>query len=377
MEQLGQDWEVRSLDDLDSEGLQLLSDFFNEQFPGVFYPKCTPDIFRWKLGECNPAGRGFLTLAMCNGLVVGAASGTRKILRIKGETLDAIEIGDTFTHPDFRRKGKCITPLTHNQTEDPYFTLSVFGRLVSETINRAKLNGISFIYGTPNENSKPPYLKRLGFYQIDYGKISSNIIITSKLKSMRKVRWLLIFFESVTFVNSNVLRYLILGKNSISEITKKDFLEFCKNNMPTANMEQRKIFLVRSAEILEHRYVRHPNYNYRFFQVTIKGVVKGVFITTQIHRSSGVNSLVVSDWIFKEEKVEKRVALFISSLKSYYKDSEVISFWEFKGLSKPMKFFLGIFTRKRVSLIARDYRDSHSSPSTEFGNFCIGWSDNG
>ena len=135
---LNQDWEVRSLDDLESNGLQLVSDFFNEQFPGVFYPKCTPEIFKWKLGSGNPAGAGFLTVAINNGLVIGVASGTRKILQENDELFNAIEIGDTFTHPDFRKNGKCITSMSQNASNDKYFTVSVFGRLVSETISRAQ-----------------------------------------------------------------------------------------------------------------------------------------------------------------------------------------------------------------------------------------------
>ena len=108
MDLLNQDWEVKSLDDLNPSELQLVADFFNEHFPGVFYPKCTPDLFIWKLGSSNPAGQGFLTVAMSNGLVVGTASGTRKILIENNKIIEALEIGDTFTHPDFRKKGNVL-----------------------------------------------------------------------------------------------------------------------------------------------------------------------------------------------------------------------------------------------------------------------------
>ena len=132
------DWEVKSLDDLNPGDLQLVSNFFNEQFPGVFYPECTPEIFKWKLGPSNPAGQGFLSVAMSNGLVIGAASGTKKIIIEDGKLISAIEIGDTFTHPDFRKKGKCITPPSDSAVEGEYFAISVFGRLVSETIMRSR-----------------------------------------------------------------------------------------------------------------------------------------------------------------------------------------------------------------------------------------------
>ena len=225
---LNQDWEVRSLDDLESNGLQLVSDFFNEQFPGVFYPQCTPEIFKWKLGLGNPAGAGFLTVAINNGLVIGVASGTRKILTENNETFCAIEIGDTFTHPNFRKNGKCITPMSQNASDDKYFTVSVFGRLVSETISRAQSSGVGFIYGTPNENSKPPYLKRLNFTEIDHGNIYSNVIITPRFVPLQKIRWVLRFSDSLIRLFVRALSYAVLGRNSIDEISDTEFLENIK-----------------------------------------------------------------------------------------------------------------------------------------------------
>ena len=374
---LNQDWEVRSLDDLDSNGLQLVADFFNEQFPGVFYPKCTPEIFKWKLGSSNPAGSGFLTVAMCDGLVVGTASGTRKILTENNKAFNAIEIGDTFTHPDFRKNGKCITPRFAGTATDKYFALSVFGRLVSETISRAQMNGVGFIYGTPNENSKPPYIKRLNFTEIDHGNIYSNVIITPKFAPLQKIRWILNFSEVVIQHLVRALTYIILGKNSIHEISDKEFSSNLHEENLSAKNEQDKIYLARTSEILNHRYLMHPSHIYRFFQVTVKGQKKGVLITTEFPRATGVSSFVVSDWLFSDRKVEKRIALFISKLRSHNKESEIISFWDIGGPTKIAKLFLGIIVRRKVSLISKDFRSMSAGKSAEFGDFHMGWSDNG
>ena len=374
---LNQDWEVRSLDDLELNGLQLVSDFFNEQFPGVFYPKCTPEIFKWKLGSSNPAGLGFLTVAMCNGLVIGVASGTRKILRENNETFSAIEIGDTFTHPDFRKNGKCITSMSQNASNDKYFTVSVFGRLVSETISRAQLSGTCFIYGTPNENSKPPYLKRLNFTEIDQGNIYSNVIITPRFVPLQKIRWVLSFSDLLIRLFIRALSYMVLGRNSIHEISDTEFLANFREEYYCSEYLQNRIYLVRSPQILQHRYTMHPNHHYRFFQVSVKGVTKGVLITTEVLRSSGVSSFVVSDWLFSDRKIEKRIALLISKLRSHNQESETISFWDFGVPSKITKFYLGIILHKKVSVISKDSRTTSAVNSTEFGDFRMGWSDNG
>jgi len=377
MDLSNQDWEVRSLDDLNLRDLQLVSDFFNEQFPGVFYPKCTPEIFRWKLGPSNPAGQGFLTVAVSNGLVIGAASGTRKII-VEGEKLiSAIEIGDTFTHPDFRKNGKCITPPSDSAVEGEYFGVSVFGRLVSETIMRARSEGVEYIYGTPNENSKPPYLKRLKFSEIDKGKIFSNVILTSKMKSLRQIRWILAALEIFTQVCSNTLRYIFFQKNSIQEIDEREFLMFTSQELNLTQGRPDKVFLVSNPEILKHRYTNHPSHQYRYFQIDIAGVKKGVLITCEVVRSSGLSSFVVSDWLVSDKRIEKRISLFISKLGSYSKKSETISFWEHGRPTKATNLLLGIFKRKNISLISKDFREASAHRVSEFGDFRIGWSDNG
>ena len=377
MVHLNQEWEVRSLDDLDPQGLLLVAKFFNEQFPGVFYPECTPELFKWKLGPSNPAGRGFLTVAICNGLVIGTASGTRKVLSESGKTFEAIEIGDTFTHPDFRKSGKCITPNNLEENNDKYFSVSVFGRLVSETISRAQKNGIKFIYGTPNENSKPPYLKRLNFSEIDEGKISSNLIITTRYKPIQKVMLFQKIFESVAKIYTHTYAFLVLGKNSIHEIHQDEFLSKLNHEYFKTNSYTDKVHLVRDAQILQHRYVMHPSYRYQYFQVTIKGINKGILITTIVRRSTGVTTFVVSDWLFSDQKVEKRLVLFISMLRPHILKAETVSFWERGGYSKITKLSLGIIKHKKISLISRDFRDIHGVKESEFGSFPMGWSDNG
>ena len=239
------------------------------------------------------------------------------------------------------------------------------------------MNGVGFIYGTPNENSKPPYIKRLNFTEIDHGNIYSNVIITPKFAPLQKIRWILNFSEVVIQHLVRALTYIILGKNSIHEISDKEFSSnLHEENLSVKNVPD-KIYLARTSEILNHRYLMHPSHIYRFFQVTVKGQKKGVLITTEFPRATGVSSFVVSDWLFSDRKVEKRIALFISKLRSHNKESEIISFWDIGGPTKIAKLFLGIIVRRKVSLISKDFRSMSAGKSAEFGDFHMGWSDNG
>ena len=130
-------------------------------------------------------------------------------------------------------------------------------------------------------------------------------------------------------------------------------------------------------QVLYHRYILHPNHTYRFFQVNVKSANEGVLIATEILRSSGVSSFVVSDWLFSDERIQKSLSLFISKLRSYNRNSETISFWEFGRPGKLKQLLLGIITRKTVSVISKDFRNSNLGKESEFGDFHIGWSDNG
>ena len=173
-------WTVRVLDDLRPEDLQLVADFFIEHFPGVFYPECSPDIWRWKLGASNPAGPGFLTVAYLDGKVIGTTSGTRQKIRLGGQTVSGMEIGDTFTHPEYRKSGFCRENYPGTFNKNDYLNKSVFGRLVTETLDRASKAGIQYVFGTPNLNSRPPYLSKLGFIEIGFDKVKSWNLIGSK-----------------------------------------------------------------------------------------------------------------------------------------------------------------------------------------------------
>jgi hypothetical protein len=375
--QLMKNWEVKVLDDLDPDLLLLVCDFFNKEFPEVYYPECTPEIFEWKLSKRNPAGTGFLTVAISNGLIVGTASGTRKIISEGGKSFEAIEIGDTFTHPDFRKSGSCITPFGTNTPLDPYFSLSIFGRLVSETIERAQLNGVRFIYGTPNTNSQPPYLKRLHFKEVNKGQVSSNLIITHNFYKLRRFPRVAKFFMSIFRLVNYSLRYLIMGRNSVLEITKEDFImNLSEINFPAVS-ETDKLSLVRSPEILEHRYLAHPSYNYRFFKLLVNDQNQGVLITTEILRTNGIRSFVVSDWLISDRKIEKRLPLLLPLLLPHIRDSEIISFWEFEGYSKLKKLVVGTLKYSTVSLISKDNRLKKTAQISEFESFRMGWSDNG
>lgn len=142
-------WQVRIVDDLDDSILGADSEFLHSFMPAGTEAIWSADYFKWKLGDSNPAGRGFMTVAMHDGAIVGVTSVTRKRFWSVDSEIAVDEIGDTYSHPDYRRDSHASEPHSTTSDMDAYVNRSIFGRLVTETRERAKKAGISLIYRTP------------------------------------------------------------------------------------------------------------------------------------------------------------------------------------------------------------------------------------
>jgi len=125
------------------------------EFMSLFGPSGSlslgPELFRWKVHE-NPSGTGRLFLERHNDKVVGSTSLTPKSLLLSGQATLGAEIGDTYTHSDFRRQG-------------------IFGRGVHTCTEFGLSQGVELIYGTPNENSLPGYEDKLDYLRCPKAKV--------------------------------------------------------------------------------------------------------------------------------------------------------------------------------------------------------------
>lgn len=98
-------------------------------------------FFAWKHDE-NPFGRSPSWVAEAPD---GSLAGLRVFLRWRfrspdGTTLEAVRAVDTATHPDWQGKG-------------------IFTRLTLGALPDLREDGIDFVFNTPNEKSRPGYLK--------------------------------------------------------------------------------------------------------------------------------------------------------------------------------------------------------------------------
>lgn len=96
-------------------------------------------LFDWK-HLSNPFGRSIALVAELEGGIVGLRSFMRWRLGCGDEGITAVRAVDTATSPQVQRRG-------------------IFSRLTSEALELCRDAGIAFVFNTPNEKSRPGYLK--------------------------------------------------------------------------------------------------------------------------------------------------------------------------------------------------------------------------
>ena len=99
----------------------------------------TPELFRWKHVD-NPFGPSVMLVAEVDETVVGLRAFMRWELDYGGDTIQCGRAVDTATHPDYLRRG-------------------IFRLLTMEALDVARDVGLQLIFNTPNERSRPGYLK--------------------------------------------------------------------------------------------------------------------------------------------------------------------------------------------------------------------------
>lgn len=107
---------------------------------GATHGAPTQSFWRWKHID-NPFGVSPVLLAFDKDKLMGLRAFMRWQWKYQGKVLPAFRAVDTGTHPDYRGKG-------------------IFSRLTRQLVSELKeIEPACFIYNTPNDKSKPGYLK--------------------------------------------------------------------------------------------------------------------------------------------------------------------------------------------------------------------------
>jgi GNAT superfamily N-acetyltransferase len=232
----------------------------------------------WK-HEHNPFGKSLLLLAKCDGKLVGLRAFMRWQLQVQGRTIHAAKPVDSVTHPDYQRRG-------------------IFTRLTQHACEVSRREGIQFLFNTPNDNSKPGYLK-LGWQQVD--------ALPLFLKPLRPIaaawrlaRWKLrqrtVPDQQAFFREEPIMAASMFGDaKAISRII--------------ASPNDSRLATERTADFLRWRYCQHPHIRYYVECVEGNSGLDGVLVYRTNFRQ-GLREIMIDDILLANDRREIVSELF-------------------------------------------------------------------
>lgn len=217
--------------------------------------KLSEEVWRYK-HLLNPFGESIVLLAE----VTGEIAGVRAFMRwnwSKGDsTVSALRAVDTATHPKFQGRG-------------------IFKKLTLEAVEIAKNKGDHLIFNTPNDQSRPGYLK-MGW------KIVGNIMVGIK--------------PTIFFLTGGS------KKNYTVEIegSEDDLAELCLQWNEHFRKEE-KLFTPKSLSFLKWRYQNNPLQQYEVI------FEKGVYLAGYVKLRKGLREFRISECIYDPGSAPNKV----------------------------------------------------------------------
>lgn len=237
-------------------------------------------FFHWKIVD-NYIQPGIINLIKDGNRIASTTSVTPKLLVYKGDVINAAEIGDTYTHPDYWRQG-------------------MFSLLINQTREDAENKGIHFVYGTPNKLSLPGYQKKANFDIIQNLHLRSLVFPVNISPSIQKrSHWILgsiigsIFsiFSFIYFKIKNI--YFFIDKSIVVEEINQipqDWNDFWKRVK-----EDYDFIINRNMEAIVWRYLDNPN-KYKLISLRKNKVIIGYLVFRTIHDDEA-KRIVIADYL--------------------------------------------------------------------------------
>lgn len=217
----------------------------------------------------NPFGKSLVLIAVEDERIVGVRAFMRWKWQMGNTDFSAVRAVDTATHPDFQGKG-------------------IFKKLTMEAVGLSINYGDNFVFNTPNNNSRPGYLKM--------GWRNSGIIKVGIKPAWRS-------FFKVYSANPD---YIITKKSSEAEL---NFLSHSWNLKLSA---KKKLFTPKSANYLSWRYENNPLQQYQVY------ADENVYLAGYVKQRKKVKELRIAECITGQYSNNKEVI------------KEIIKIWEKK-----------------------------------------------
>lgn len=199
----------------------------------------------------NPFGKSIALLAVEEDTIIGVRAFMRWEWNLEGKNFHVYRAVDTATHPEHRGKG-------------------IFKKLTLKAVEIARENGDDFIFNTPNDQSRPGYLK-MGWQT------------AGKIKVGLAPSW-----NSFLELKKNVQEYSI-SKNLSPELAQK-LCNVWNNRLNSSS----RMFTPKTPDYLHWRYEINPLQKYEVFADV------GVYLAANVRKRKGLKELRIVEYIFDE-----------------------------------------------------------------------------
>jgi GNAT superfamily N-acetyltransferase len=208
--------------------------------------KLSPEFWKWQFMD-NPAGKGFIQIADDTGTIVGHQPVVPTDFLIQGKRVKLAMSVDTMTHPGYQKQG-------------------IFTTLSTAVYEQAEKSSIDIIWGFPNENSRPGFIKNL-----EWSDVATLPVYASILRTENLLRQYLAFPRLNRMVATflDPLSRLFFSVKSITTpslaITEIYAFDERFDRLWNQNGYQHPIIQIRDAKYLQWRYFQIPLRKYRVF----------------------------------------------------------------------------------------------------------------
>ncbi|NLP52721.1 GNAT family N-acetyltransferase [Bacillus sp. RO1] len=269
-------------------------------FQKVFKHKRSDRVWQWKFVDTPEELNPWILVCEEEGNIIGHIS-----LWVHEAYIGGVKnkIGlrvDTMVDPDARGKG-------------------VYQKLNARLLIEAKKDGIVFLYGFPAPKAKELFIKYTDAAHLlnvpRYVRIQKPIaLLASKIRPLAIAKPLDNIFAAV-----RTKKHQGKFESKVISLCDEGFDELAQrcSSLSTA-------LLVRKADYLNWRYLKHPEKEYRILGIYDANELKGYVVTTKTKKNNIVSGLIV-DWLAeaKTEYWQELLGLALMELK----DADIIQTW--------------------------------------------------
>lgn len=256
-------WKVRSYEDGDEDKIKdLVSN-------SIYLHMDDKEWFKWWKWQhkLNPSGEPIIYFADDNGLLAGQYEIIKFRAKYNGDETIGFHSQDTMTHRDYRRQG-------------------IFKTLADKSYESATKEGGAYVFGFPNQNSHPGFIKKLEFFDIC---VVPNVFKTLNVKNTLKRRIhnnFMLFFATIGFkiLNAfNGLRSKPKENKDAKIVEVKRFDDRIDDLWRRASSEYKNI-VIRDRDHVNWRYVDIPHRDYTSFIYEMKDEIRGYVVLSIVKK---------------------------------------------------------------------------------------------